>query len=224
MKEHGLLFTAPMVRALLAGTKTQTRRLVKPQPPAGYEFNEWVVEYPGTISARLENKTPPLGMWTKRAPHGPVGRVIYAKETWCRAEAWYPAASVAYRADYGDHEWKKCEPGVCSRWRTGVPSFDCMACNFTRWVPSIHMPRWAARLWFEVTRVRLERVQAITSRDAWDEGVRCGCLKPTPFCAGGIVAYRKIWDEINGSGSWASNPWVWVYDFKRIAKPALVTP
>ena len=221
MKEHGLLFTAPMVRALLAGTKTQTRRLVKPQPPAGYEFNEWVVEYPGTISARLENKTPPLGMWTKRAPHGPVGRVIYAKETWCRAEAWYPAASVAYRADYGDHEWKQCEPGVCSRWRTGVRSFDCMACNFTRWVPSIHMPRWAARITLEVTRVRLERVQQITEEDARAEGVDTGPTVGAIYRLpdGRVEArsvYADLWDEINGAGSWASNPWVWVYDFRRV--------
>jgi len=88
----------------------------------------------------------------------------------------------------------------------------------TKWRSPIFMPRWASRLTLEITGVKVERVQDISSRDAWNEGATCSCTSPVPQCAGNIDAFRNIWDSINAKRGygWDANPWVWVVEFRQI--------
>jgi hypothetical protein len=189
VKERPILFSAPMVRALLDGRKTQTRRVVKPQSLVGH--------YGGGV--------------TSRCPYGVTGDRLWVRETWCQkmddgrfvdGEAYYFADDIDVMKDDGDggHEYRK----------------DGTAAS--PWCPSIHMPRWASRILLEVTDVRVQRVQEITSRDAWDEGVKCSCLSPVPECAGNIVAYKALWNSINAQRGfgWDVNPWVWAITFKKL--------
>ena len=180
MTARPILFSGPMVRALLAGTKTQTRRVAKPQP-------FWV--NPG------DGQPNPM----PKCPYGVPGDTLWLRETWFQSE---DSSMVHYRADNDD-------PYV------------------TRWRPSIHMPRWASRITLEVTGVRVERLCAISEADAAAEGVtQCGDggwhaedtgrdgSSPCWDTASG--SYRLLWESINGPGSWAANPWVWVVSFRRV--------
>ena len=237
MKEHGILFSAPMVRALLAGTKTQTRRLVKEPKCARVHGRRSLPHDSFFVDDGFTGGKEPYLHWKYTggdhgddvlhsrvyAPHGPVGRIVYAKETW--AAFTHP-----------DYYTGECDELTCSPAEMRDPNgqwvdasdvvFAADGKSFPeRWRPSIHMPRWAARLWFRVTRVRLERVQAITEEDARAEGVTTstdGLVngKKGVIHTFGPDAHRKmyalLWDEINGAGSWGANPWVWVYDFRRV--------
>lgn len=92
------------------------------------------------------------------------------------------------------------------------------------WHPSIHMPKRAARIWLKVTDVRVERLQNITSEEAWKEGARCTCMYPVPDCAGNKAEFIKIWDSTIPKKAipyygWEANPWVWVIEFERCEKP-----
>ena len=180
MKERPILFNAPMVRALLAGTKTQTRRIVKARDL------EWVDVHQGLREP--DN--------AERCPYGQPGDRLWVRETFGhfeRNENFAPGCEVFYRAD---GESLALEP----------------------WRPSIHMPRWASRITLEVTGVRVERLQGISEADAIAEGVRNSLHLP-----GGRFArenFEHLWWTVNGDGSWESNPWVWVVEFKAIeAKP-----
>jgi hypothetical protein len=199
-KERPILFSGSMVRAILAGEKTQTRRVLKPTPP------DWITDFgfsmftpPGSISGRgIYGDEGPAEKFF-RCPYGMPGERLWVRETWAMncnryGDAPIPAtrpddlAELAYRAD-GD--WSDYGPvdGFCPPWR-----------------PSIHMPRWASRITLEVTRIRVERLGQISGKDALAEGV-----------AGGPVAFRNLWDSINlVRAPWDSDPWVWVVDFQRI--------
>lgn len=230
MREHGILFSAPMVRTILDGRKTQTRRVVKPQPSHD-QVHEWKgkVVHDGTYRQWCwkGNVFPPFpetivdcyGTDTlapklvEFAPHGPVGRRLWVRETWAlyrvqtqEGEEW----DVVYRAD-------------------GKSTPD-------RWHPAIHMSRCNSRITLEVTGVRVERVQSITEEDARAEGMDWAAPymgkvdrrrrqdddredpREVGYGEGSFARqnYATLWDEINGAGSWASNPWVWVYEFRRI--------
>lgn len=211
MKERPILFSAPMVRALLAGRKTVTRRVVKPQPRS--------IRATTKESPNAPVELPILGDPTKE-PFRPGDR-LWVRETWgvtldvALDQARYGAtnaarAKVRYAAD-----------GVAKE-RLGVE----------RWRPSIHMPRWASRLTLEVTGVRVERLQAITEEDAVAEGVERAPGRDVPAAMGGGVetwrdyrdddawctsacaSFASLWQSLNGAGSWAANPWVWVVAFR----------
>lgn len=170
MTERPILFSAPMVRAILAGTKTQTRRVVK-----------------GNLGAICKGNIP-LVADISRCPYGQPGDRLWCRETWgehCSNK------SIVYRADFGAGE------------------FDPV----NRWRPSIHMPRIASRILLEIESVRVERLNDISRGDAMAEGC------PFPNMASGPDPrkwYSGLWDEINGAGSWAANPWVWVVEFRRV--------
>ena len=226
MKERPILFSGPMVRAILAGTKTQTRRLAKFTPLDGVNLGFSGLS-PGQYSTGALSSGAVLysrgggGVWNQRTKplryYALPGDRLWVRETWCSAARWYPAASYAYAADYGRGEER--DHSHCTFERDGRRSFDCMACGFERWRPSIHMPRAASRITLEVTGVRVERLQAITEDDAMAEGVA-----PAPFCKAGrphgqehVEAFEELWDKINGArASWSSNPFVWVVEFRRV--------
>ncbi|WP_119154181.1 hypothetical protein [Caldimonas tepidiphila] len=197
MKERPILFSAPMVRALLAGTKTQTRRVVKPQPFEDRRSGGWAVC----------DRAGAMRCWTKElaqmsdCPYGQPGDRLWVKEThlaWWSINPEDPKGPrvfshvAAFAAD-----GYELEPGE-------------------RWIPSIHMRRAASRLTLEITGVRVERLQDISEEDAKAEGVG---VKNSP--AAHLTTYRRgyrdLWEQINGAGSWDANPWVWVVEFRRAA-------
>jgi len=203
MRERPILFSGPMVRAILAGQKTQTRRVAKDVRHP--DFGNWYA--PGALA--LE----PQHVIDRACPHGEPGDRLWVRETWNRFEPW---SGFHYAADYEafgigpdddpDH----------------IPDHE------VRWRPSIHMPRAACRIVLEITGVRLERLQQITDADCWAEGIEeCdGLLDEAEICRlakamGRSVedpqpTFAALWESINGTGAWDVNPWVWVPEFRRV--------
>lgn len=192
MKERPIIFSGPMVRAILEGRKTQTRRIVK-----NIKFyDDRTVILAGKKTTITLPKGDSVVGW---CPHGKPGDRLWVRETWAimsksRQSAWKGEAipkhlmesvELVYRADedYG--------PGI--------------------YRPSIHMPRWASRIDLEITDVRVERLQDITEEDAMAEGAY-----KSPAAGNYRMGFGEIWESINGSGSWSKNPWVWVIEFKRV--------
>ena len=223
MKERPILFNAPMVRAILDGRKTVTRRVVKPQPAGEIrrgepDFNHWI----DTKYWERQNQKENRGIGTRgfACPYGqPGGDRLYVRETFGhfeRNENFAPGCEVFYRAD---GESLAVEP----------------------WRPSIHMPRWASRITLEITGVRVERLSEISEADALAEGiVSREVIVDTVYEAGqhreivaerflhgqwprcdvfesAEAAYADLWKQINGPASWDANPWVWVVEFKPVA-------
>lgn len=204
-----------MVRALLDGSKTQTRRVWK--LPRGCE---WYSEMGGEQAGWFVDVDPGAPWWLHvsecRCPYGQPGDQLWVRENgWERpvrtpkmmregADTW---ARYYYDAD-GLH-WQEVE--------------DFKTWGFKR-RPSIHMPRWASRIQLEITDVRVERLQAISEADARAEGARCideptgrEVLFPDASRAGSWrLGYRVLWESINGPGAWDANPWVWAISFRRI--------
>lgn len=182
MKERPILFSAPMVRALLAGTKTQTRRIVKARDL------EWMDVHQGLREP--DN--------AERCPYGQPGDRLWVRENFARIDGQTrPWIETDYQATYTHGD------------RLG----DTLGIK-KRWTPSIRMPRHASRITLQITSVRVERLQGISEADAIAEGVRNSLHLP-----GGRFArenFGHLWWTINGDGSWESNPWVWVIEFKRV--------
>jgi hypothetical protein len=209
MNYRPIIFLAPMIRALLAGTKTQTRRIVKPQPdlawmqtvsadglhrhgpadarPRQYEDGEWGWSIPGA------------SLTGYRCPYGVVGDLLWCRETHYGWSAGYvrDGRIVDTRIDY----------------RATEPDSPC-----GRWTPSIHMPRWASRLTLRLTDVRVQRLQEISEEDAiaegWPKQVDPGA--DTGGNGGPLDWYRGLWNSINGPGAWERNEWCWCLSFDVI--------
>ena len=190
MKERPILFSGAMVRALLADTKTQTRRIVKPQPQM--VTNNRTLPWEGDPAALMRL----MEIQGKHCPYGQPGDRLWVRETWAHGVQAMAAASdedgpFVYAAD-GSTQGRLGE----------------------RWRPSIHMPRWASRITLEITGVRVERLQDISEADAIAEGVTNSL-----HLTGGRFArenFAHLWWTINGDGNWEANPWVWVMQFKRL--------
>lgn len=214
-----------MVRATLAGQKTQTRRGVKAQSAECADV--WADNGDGTWSSGWRVDGGNLAtLETVRAPHGPVGRRLWVRETWRTEELQSGQDGVRFAADDVFAPIDNAE-GAAEDWVIAHNN----GARAAKWKPSIHMPRWASRITLEVTRVRVERVGDISEEDAKAEGVTVLPLQdaadpsawwsadpanPATHGRTPVAAYRKLWDEIDGAGSFASNPWVWVYDFRRV--------
>ncbi|EIW1121559.1 hypothetical protein NH672_18930 [Klebsiella pneumoniae] len=244
MKERGMIFNSEMVRAILEGRKTQTRRIMKVQP----ESNQL-----GLLLITDSTKHSDIGKyhWAESnatgnhvrsklfsSPFGAVGERIWVRETWatlgnedgcyvdwednlCKGDE--RSAARIYRAS--------CEqrPGDYGLW--SIPD-DAYWKPHTKehkfegaWRPSIHMPRWASRILLEITDVRVERLNAISEEDARAEGIIDGgclnCGEPEPCgCANpepdATDAFAYLWQSIYGQDNWNANPWVWVIEFKRV--------
>lgn len=228
MTERPILFSDAMVRAILAGTKTITRRVLTPQPIEDSGEPISVGRYHPTVVRRgiEEPGAERFGASTSEqswpCPYGEPGDRLWAREAW---RACVEEPEIDLRADgrslrrpmHGDDEW-------WARWRARSAG--------GRWQPSIYMPRWASRLTLEVTSVRVERVQSISEDDARAEG--CSGHDPEPVAEGGAIYamkgrssapsplahFRALWDSINGERpgcSLKANPWVWVVGFRRVS-------
>lgn len=209
MKERPIIMTGESVRAIIAGRKTQTRRIVK--LPAGVEYDG---HSPETFDVSASAQHQPTGSVRVRNPYGVPGDLLWVKETFALApmaddpdpeyeDDWSPV----YRADGDERPW--------------LTSHDEDAEEIPPpWRPSIFMPRWASRITLRVTSVRVERVQAIGEADAIAEGIEMfdnvdvGIVRNT---FGPKAAFAIVWDQINSKrASWASNPWVWVVAFEVV--------
>lgn len=213
-KERPILFSSPMVLALLGERKTQTRRVVKwhpyhPGESVNFEFSGMDLGYyfTGVPSSGWVLRTRGGGgCWNDRTkpahcPYGRVGDRLWVREAWRPILTGIKAGGIDYRAD---------DPGASGE-------------GFMPWKPSIHMPRAASRLTLEITGVRVERLQALCEEDAIAEGCGPGFV-PVPHpefsdmqttrCVGHRPMFARLWDEINGEGSWKLNPWVWVVGFR----------
>lgn len=188
MKERPILFSAPMVNAILDGRKTQTRRVIKKQPTPAHGKNKFkFTSYTDDegINSYWTNK----GFWHARCPYGKIGQRLWVRETFAKIddESGYGSGYVEYKASC------RINP------------------DQILWTPSIHMPRWASRILLEITDVRVERLNDISIEDAIAEGT--GIQVDSAMA---IMEYSLIWESINGPGSWSVNPWVWCLTFKRI--------
>ncbi|ECG8601167.1 hypothetical protein FNH69_22160 [Salmonella enterica subsp. salamae] len=202
MKERGMIFNAEMVRAILDGRKTQTRRPIKWKQT---RFTEMAERDDGSLWPWAEDCERGGDIWFT-CPFGEVGDRIWVRETWAEAGASAPDLKL-YRANYPDH--------VPAHYENVPPAEEI------RWTPSIHMPRWASRITLEITDVRVERLNAISEEDAQAEGVQPACYEITPPEAAYRVSFGEVWRGIYGEESWAANPWVWVIKFKRVEGGAL---
>jgi hypothetical protein len=231
MKERPILFSGPMVRALLAGAKTQTRRLMKPQPdplPAGQPrispYDDSGFHWASDKCRSMVD----LGTAAHLSPYGSKGDRLWVRETWSQsARSVYPCPQCWYRADYGKHDDPAREQLNHDRGCTGNQA-NCFACVAERegkfvWRPSIFMPRWASRITLEVTSVRVERLQAISEEDAKAEGVHhsaAATAKQSTIDTHGMTpcraAFAALWEQINGKKApWSSNPFCWAISFRR---------
>lgn len=206
MKERPILFSAPMVRALLAGTKTQTRRVVKVQPEPGFIGNYG----PGNPFIRGERGD-------IRCPYGQPGDRLWVRETW-QGPLLDSEEHEAQFSEDGPDAFKK--PGFCAYRATDTLDAIDADGKDLGWRPSIHMPRWASRILLEIVSVRIERLQDISDADAKAEGVALPPSTCTMYDGIWRDGYRNLWQFINGQGSWDANPWVWVIEFKRIEPAA----
>lgn len=217
--ERGMIFNAEMVRALLSGRKTQTRRIIKPQPKAtlsGSLSGKWLSR---PLNGLLLPKIEDIAI---HCPFGVVGDRIWVRETFQGPLFDYDLMD-SYCKDPTPFE----KPKFCVYKADGVPApefYDADDELHCCWRPSIHMPRWASRILLEITNVRVERLNAINEHDAQAEGVaklRGGFWKHyqpgwTQHQLSARGSFVTLWKSIYGDESWNSNPWVWVIKFKRI--------
>lgn len=221
-KERPILFSGPMVCAILQGLKTQTRRIVKPQPreitvSGAHLEGLWTCK--GSIEYRVTPRT--AKNIAEACPYGQPGDRLWVRERW----------------DFRDWQWNKDRKVRIAYGADGeqVDQIAPLGWNATvygaeRWRPSIHMPRWASRITLEVVSVRAQQLHDISEDDARAEGfermpsgrgyydpvVGKGGVHVGMYHATARAGFESLWKHINGPESWDANPWVWVVTFKRL--------
>jgi hypothetical protein len=234
VNERPILFSGAMVRAIVAGQKTVTRRVLNPQPtrslphtstladvdihhPLGWRWkNGFASDEVGGV-AELANR------WT--CPYGSVGDRLWVRETWTSGFGREGSGSYTILAADGAAVLndRGHEKGPHYNVNDRPPGM--------LWRPSIFMPRWASRINLEITEVRAHRLQEISEADSWAEGVEAvdGAFDDAQYCTrtaalGDAIGdarpvFSLLWDSINGKRpgcSWHDNPWVWAVSFKRL--------
>ncbi|MDT9748370.1 hypothetical protein [Klebsiella variicola] len=205
--ERGMIFNAEMVRAILDGRKTQTRRPIKWKQTRFTEIGE---REDGSKWPWSEDAEHAFDFWHP-CPFGSVGDRIWVRETFQG-----PLFDFDLMDSYCKDSTLFEKSEFCVYKADGVPApefYDADDELHCCWRPSIHMPRWASRILLEITDVRVERLKSISDRDALREGCSAADMK-----SGDCVAdvFARLWASIYGSDSWNANPWVWVIEFKRV--------
>ena len=210
--ERGMIFNADMVRAILDGRKTQTRRPIKWKQTRFTEIGE---REDGSKWPWSEDAEHACDFWHP-CPFGAVGDRIWVREAFRVHSRATDVATLVYKASERNswtEQTRRVPVAVCNK--PATPE---------KWTPSLHMPRWASRILLEITDVRVERLNAINEHDAQAEGVaklRGGFWKHyqpgwTQHQLSARGSFVTLWKSIYGDESWNSNPWVWVIKFKRI--------
>lgn len=201
MKYTPILFSTPMVQAILEGKKTITRRIIKTDA----NVIQWMPIVLNGYGGFCDEHGKPV-----KCKYN-LGDVLWVRETFgelydtcdhdelpgCPQERW--SLGYVYKADGYQH----------------TPAKQAF---FTGFKPSIHMPKEACRLFLKISDIRVERLQDITGEDALNEGVTVKSMWPTAI-GDAYIEFENLWKSINGDGSWDSNPWVWVIEFEQIGKP-----
>ena len=216
MKEKPILFNTKMVRAILDGRKTCTRRICK-------DANNYTV--PDMDFYNADKRTYAVHNFADKEQMEQLstaertcpictGDILYVRDTvWQKIGYYLDVDGETKPSWYNEFRYAASDEKPETGW------------NYS-WAkrPSIHMPKKAARIWLKVTDVRVERLQEITPQGAWKEGARCSCLHPVPDCAGNKTAFVNIWNstikksDLDRYG-WDANPWVWVIEFERCERP-----
>lgn len=210
MKQRPILFSADMVRAILDGRKTQTRRIIKPQPvlyPNGWQYGK------GYKNSCFGSASPATDiLYPFECQYGNPGDHLWVRETWL----FDPLPGFP---DEGAYHYRATSKKATAESFAGL------------WRPSIHMPRAAARIILQITDIRAQRLHDITEADAIAEGLNFTVPNTSPntyydnyqtgrwldpqMLNNPIASYRTLWEKINGPESWAANPWVWAITFKK---------
>jgi hypothetical protein len=248
MTERPILFSGPMIRALLAGKKTQTRRIVKAPKcatvhgrvsyddrhfvdvggaftPKGEQYIHWAYGGGDLGKDILQQRV--------FSPHGTIGDRLWVRETWCELDDDHRHDLTKLRdamIEFGGKTALRRNGAAYAADITPGDESDRIRKEYGyKWKPSIFMQRWASRITLEIVRVRVERLHAITEDDARAEGVdgliptfastHLKGVRPMPCHVATTCRehFEWLWDKINGKRApWASNPWVWVLEFRRI--------
>ena len=190
MKSRPILFSAAMVRALLDGTKTQTRRIVKNTYCQATQFKEMDNNGNAWFVSGFDG-------YPFKCPYGQPGDRLWVRET----HAVFPWS------DGKGNDFNKV------LYRADSPSRNEFDPTSDKWKPSIFCRREHSRITLEITAIRCERLQDISHRDALAEGVAYDVSKPD---GSPVARYKALWESINGKDSWSANPWVWVVEFRRV--------
>ncbi len=227
MTERGMIFNGEMVRAILDGRKTQTRRPIKWKQTRFTEIGE---REDGSKWPWSEDAEHACDFWHP-CPFGAVGDRIWVRETFCTVDD----------TQYGGGKW--VDYRATPKFEASHPAgWDCAPndAEALKWRPSIHMPRWASRILLEITDVRVERLNAISEEDAQSEGVHTEVWDQTVVARNYAArdeffqfwsedmphyvemnqlyrsSFTSLWESIYGAENWLANPWVWVIEFKRV--------
>jgi len=210
--EHPILFSTPMVQAILERRKTMTRRISKHQH---WSFSELIDVNENGITQKNDR--------TVSCPYGQPGDKLWVRETWAKYRAFGESvladAPFIYKADQDE----------CDQYPCLIDGEVICVSNRGGWKPSIHMPKAAARIWLEIVSVKVERLQDITVEDAIKEGIKkekftptgeecyyfypCKDLRDDSYLDDPKTSFYSLWKSINSQDSWDANPWVWVIDF-----------
>jgi hypothetical protein len=218
-KEIPILMSSPMVQAIIEGCKTMTRRIVEPQPEVygcSAKWKRYISKAPKEWSDQLHLTT----FLSDKSPYGKPGDILWVRESFNVEQ--YPVAPE------GDHD------ELLYYYRATENKYPDM-----KWRPSTHMPKVAARIWLEVTDVRIQRLQDISEQDAIAEGIMfyidehwkrprykdyladaSGYGHPDhdyPTVGIAVTSFSTLWCKINGEKSWYLNPWVWVLSFNVLS-------
>ncbi|MHB0550416.1 hypothetical protein [Escherichia coli] len=227
MKEHGIIFNTEMIRAILDGRKTQTRRIIK-SVPTTHNFHGWIMS---STCAKDEGKA----VWAigdspllkdpirLNCPLGKIGDRLWVRETWQGPLVDYENSNKLYKDPEPFQTIKNCvykaDGDACPEY------FDADDNLRYGWKSSAQMPRWASRILLEITDIRVERLQNIREEDAVAEGVaplhggywkhyQPGWTQHQLSARGSFVT---LWNSINGEDAWYKNPWMWVVEFKNVS-------
>lgn len=232
MKERPILMSGPMVRAILDGRKTVTRRAMRTSHVGYRAFYRWDGSPSRRAMMRCLNETEPgSSVFCEDNRIGVPGDRLWVRETHAivPASAYWHDSTIPHRVhadEHGDPWWSVYREG----WERSAPS---------RWRQSIHMPRWASRITLEIVDVRVERLHDIDEADARAEGLdwaapRCfdkqldyddredprevGYVLVGEYCGFAKDNFARLWEHLHGPGSWATNPWVWRVEFRRLGE------
>jgi hypothetical protein len=200
-KARPIFFSGAMVRAILDGRKTQTRRIVKTSKDRAFGCSMAPHEIAGEVNAGAFANT----------PYGQPGDQLWVRE------AFMPLPLDVSRPCPGSTRWIIAYAAGGQEERVAPPEYNPTLYTYERWSPSIHMPRWASRITLDTASLCIEKLQDISEADAGAEGVESYLHGAYDFdylaLPPSIANFRRLWDSLNGAENWQANPWVWVIKF-----------
>lgn len=216
IKEKPILFSAPMVMAILDGHKTQTRRVVK-DIPMDLHYGKPIMDYGLSGIAGLDNNVlrytiqdsiDSCNEFKTYCPYGKIGDRLWVRETFAESDRPDGTPVIVYKTGENIPVCRvKDKDSLIKEWESTENVY------VEKWKPSIHMPRWASRINLEITNIRVERLKDISKDDVVAEG----CFDDYPAnTQSAINCYRDLWQSLNGIDSWDLNPWVWIIEFRRV--------